>query len=126
MVQCFFNEPKKWGPHAWYMLDMMIIRLNPDDAKLVNHILMQIVSLMETIPCEKCRTHYKNYIETNPIDQALSSQLALARWVYNLRSQINKREKKQNIPFEGYLKSLKTRFQCDITAQPSQTVYSTL
>lgn len=127
MVQCFFNEPKKWGPHVWYMLDMMIIRLNPDDEKMVNHVLMQFVSLMETIPCDKCRSHYKAFIETNPIEAALSSQLSLAKWVHNLRSEINRREKKPNIPFEGYLKSLKTQFQCDIAAPPqtSHVVYST-
>ena len=128
MVQCFFNEPKKWGPHVWYILDLMVVRLDPDDQVLTNHIMMQIVSLMETIPCDKCRDHYKAYMRNNPIEKSLTNRMELARWLYALKSEINKRENKKNISFQNYLRNLKTSFNCDIEQNipnPVQ-IYSTL
>lgn len=128
MVECFFNDPKKWGNHVWYMLDMMIIRLDPKDAVLKNHILMQFISLMETIPCEKCRGHYKEYIRKNPIEGALIEKPTLAKWVYELKTEINKREKKPNISFLKYVIDLKYRFKCDIMEKIEEPtlIYSTI
>lgn len=128
MVECFFSDPKKWGKHVWYILDMMIIRYDPSNEILQNHILMQFVSLMETIPCQNCREHYKNYISSSPIEEAFKTKISLAKWIYNLKSEINKRQKKKNITFHEYIILLKNTFDCNIyeTDMKSKKIYSSI
>ena len=116
---CSFHDPKKWGKHVWYVLDLMVIRLDPTDQTLVNHVLMQFISLTHTIPCEQCRQHYVEFIDQNPI--TLESKLALARWVYNCRSSINTKLNRPNITFDQYLKELSKTFDCDLAPKTKST-----
>lgn len=122
---CNFHDPQKWGAHVWYMLDMMVIRLDPDDAELVNHIMMQFVSLMHTIPCDACRIHYQQYINDHPLP--LDSQLSLAKWVHACRCSVNTKIGRPNITFTEYLQNLQRAFDCDLLDAPvSKTLHDSL
>lgn len=55
-------------------------------------------SIGNVIPCPSCRTHYNKYLEENPIDG--DDRESLARWVYDLHSSVNQRNKKPNPSFE--------------------------
>jgi hypothetical protein len=55
-------------------------------------------SLAILLPCEGCREHYAKYIKQHPVD--VSSRHNLARWVYDLHSEINARRHVPNLSFE--------------------------
>lgn len=50
------------------------------------------------IPCPACRAHYMEYIEANPLQA--DSRESLARWVYDLHDDVNRRTKKRSPPYE--------------------------
>jgi len=110
---CKNTNPAVWGPHVWFILEMTVSQLEPENETLTNHILMQFVSLMETIPCENCRVHYNNFVQENPIENALQSKTSLARWIYNCKTSVNRRISKPNIPFVRYLATLNQKFDCN-------------
>ena len=124
MVVCNFDDPSKWGGHIWYVMDLMVIRLDASNKMLENHILMFFVSLLETIPCETCREHYQQFFSKNPIETALRSKMELARWVYECKCSVNLRLQIKNITFPAYLDQLKKTFDCDIQERKvSRTLY---
>ena len=114
-MTCSFHDPEKWGPHVWYMMDLMIVRLDPGDQILKEHILMQLISLLETIPCPDCRLHYRTYFEQTPsVFDCLSSKESLAQWIYQLRVSVQHKLGKPSISFETYCDSLWNTFGCRI------------
>lgn len=122
---CSFHDPQKWGSHVWYILDLMVIRLDPEDPDIVNHVLMQFISLSHTIPCEACREHYNDFLQEHPVPT--DSKLSLAKWIYECRSSVNAKLERPNITFDLYLEHLKRVFDCDL--QPnrlSKTLYNSL
>lgn len=126
MVVCNFDDPSKWGGHIWYVMDLMVIRLDPSNRLLENHILMFFVSLLETIPCETCREHYQHYFQEKPIETALQSKMDLAKWVYECKSSVNSRLNIKNIAFPAYLDYLSKTFDCDLREKKAtRTLYRT-
>jgi len=124
---CSFSDPLKWGPSIWYMLDLMVVRLDPYNETLKNHILMQFASLLETIPCENCRTHYNHYMAEHPIEPHLHSKQALARWIYDCRSSVNDRIQRPNLTYDQYMDKLRTMFECDLSdTRGTRTLYNGL
>lgn len=55
-------------------------------------------SLKTLIPCGACAMHYGKYLEVKPVDT--SSRDSLARWVYDLHSNVNERRHVPNPSFE--------------------------
>ena len=124
---CNFSDPVEWGPYIWYILDLMIVRLDPSNECLKNHILMQFVSLLEVIPCEHCRIHYQKFMTEHPIEPHLESKQALAKWVYDCRSSVNHRIPKSNFTFQQYLSKIHERFGCDLSdTRTVQTIYNNI
>ena len=55
-------------------------------------------SLGPVIPCPSCGKHYMEYMEKNPIDA--DNRDSIAKWVYDLHEDVNKRSKKQGVTWE--------------------------
>lgn len=55
-------------------------------------------NLGAVIPCPSCGDHYDKYLSDHPIDA--DNRESLARWVYDLHSDVNKRKHKPNPSFE--------------------------
>jgi hypothetical protein len=55
-------------------------------------------ALQHLLPCEFCRRHYRKHLGEHPVDA--SSREALARWVYELHSAVNRRRHVPDMPFE--------------------------
>ena len=54
-------------------------------------------SLAQLLPCEKCRSHYKAYLNKHPVDA--DSREALSQWVYDLHSDVNRRRHVDNVSY---------------------------
>lgn len=55
-------------------------------------------NLGAVIPCPSCGDHYDKYLSDHPIDA--DNRESLARWVYDLHSDVNQRKSKPNPTFE--------------------------
>lgn len=85
-------DPNVWGPSFWFVLHTVSInypeqptfvekRTHYDFYRIIQHIL----------PCEMCRTHYKELFVQYPIEPFLTSKQSLVAWVVMIHNQVNKR-----------------------------------
>ena len=59
-------DPKLWGPYAWQFLSDCA--LSVDEESYPNYKVL-IKLLPELLPCEKCRGHCREYLDTHPLPQ---------------------------------------------------------
>ena len=48
------------------------------------------MNLQHVIPCEKCKTHYKQNIQKYDLNNSLGSRQDLVKWLIDLHNDINK------------------------------------
>jgi hypothetical protein len=126
-------SPAEWGPNAWELLhglservgnqpNMTMIR---DEQNLLRLTLKNFWSLM---PCQKCQTHYREWIRKHPPD-AFTVKIGeylqddMREWVYKLHNNVNE---SREIIVEFKEEDLKTRYgQIDLRAAANnlKTVY---
>jgi hypothetical protein len=80
------QDPSVWGRHWWLVIDALVAAYpeNPS-TRLQTHMKAHMESLQYVLPCAKCRGHYAEHIEANPIDAALLSKLAFYEWIAKLK-----------------------------------------
>ena len=78
-------KPEIWGKSGWTFLHNIAIQPTNE------HHIIFFNSLQYVLPCGKCRSHYADYLHSNPID--LST--ILAQWVQKLHDNVNHRLNKQ-------------------------------
>jgi hypothetical protein len=86
-------NPEIWGPHAWFFIESSVLSY-PDiptesDKKKMSTFLK---SIQYAIPCEGCRTHYKNNLKQFPLtENVLKNKDELFKWVVNVHNNANRR-----------------------------------
>lgn len=81
-------NPKIWGPKAWFFLESCIISYpnNPtnEDKQIYKNFLTSLVNIL---PCSKCRFNYKNHIKEFPLnDYYLEDKDKLLTWFINIHN----------------------------------------
>lgn len=115
--------PSRWvefhGPCAWKFLHSAAFNwaTDPDhptetekeDARAF------FTALATMMPCDKCGEHYRKYLDQHPL--ALDSRKSLARWLYDLHADVNRRSGKTGPSFEevvqdyaGYGPDMRNKF----------------
>lgn len=91
-----------FGPSLWKSLHSIAFNYgsDPNHPKPEEHkaALDFFTSLTHLIPCGACSRHYEAYLARHPVDA--SSRDALARWVYDLHSDVNKRRRVKNPDYD--------------------------
>jgi len=83
-------DPNIWGPHAWQFLHSITLSYpeNPSEKDRENHI--QFFNILKDIlPCEKCRIHYAQNLQTYPIENHLENKESLFRWLVDIHNRVN-------------------------------------
>ena len=93
-----------WGPKAWFFIDTIILSYpnnpNYEDIKIYKEF---ILSLEKLLPCEKCRKHFGNFINKNPLDESiLSSKPNLIKWILKCHNSVRKIQKKDAITLDDF------------------------
>jgi len=93
-----------WGPKGWFFIDTIITSYpnNPtnEDMRLFKKFL---VSLKDVLPCEKCRYHYNDFLEKNPLDSdVLSSRDLLVEWILKCHNNVRKIQNKSEITLDDF------------------------
>lgn len=99
-------NPLKWGPLFWALLHT-IAQYSGCYPNIMNSDLsLFVAAIPDVLPCNECSNHCKEiYSKLNLINSV--SLTNYKRWVYTLRSEINKYTNSQNINYENYLSKLK-------------------
>ena len=94
-----------WGPSLWRVLHSFAFSLNYEQDKTVyskkrQELLNFIESLQYLLPCEECRLHFQEYIQTHTPTKAEN----LAYWTFDLHNSVNERIGKPHYSFEDVSK----------------------
>ena len=94
-------DPKIWGPPLWYEMHMKTFRY-PVRPSLRDklYIIQYFKEFENTLPCEKCRVHYKNYLLSRPIHYYVDTREDLVRWLIDLHNQVNARNGKRILSYD--------------------------
>ena len=84
-------DPNVWGPKLWFVIHTFALNY-PDNPNYEDKRVMEefFNNLKYTIPCEKCRIHYTQRLERNPIMNYLDSRQSLFKFTIDLHNQVNK------------------------------------
>jgi hypothetical protein len=97
-------DSNAWGPKGWYFIDTVITSYpdNPtnEDKRLFKKF---ITSLKDVLPCEKCRYHYSEFLNENPLNSnVLCSRDSLVEWILRCHNNIRKIQNKSEITIDDF------------------------
>lgn len=83
-------DPEVWGPKLWFVIHTIALNY-PDNPSYedVRNTENFFNSLKTNIPCEKCRFHYTERLDKNPIINHLSNSDSLFRYTIDLHNDVN-------------------------------------
>ena len=94
-------SPAEWGATTWELLHGIAERVgNQPLIPLIrdekNELRIVLRSFGALLPCQKCQTHYRDWVKRNPPEQMLDKggeylQDALRDWVFRLHEDVNHR-----------------------------------
>lgn len=94
----------QWGPPVWRYLHLMAFLYPqtkpPTEAERARYLaLFQAVAA--TLPCETCRKHFQEHVDSATFQAALTSSedLALAKWLVEVHNSVNTRLNKPTKTF---------------------------
>lgn len=94
-----------WGDKIWRTMYIIAYTYPESPSSDHTHNLDIFYHLLgELLPCDDCKTHYRNFLKESPI--TLTSKDSLLSWVNDLENSINKSIGRENVPLERRLKEL--------------------
>lgn len=84
-------EPKIWGPKLWFVIHTMALNFpdNPTFEDIRNYESF-FENLKFMIPCDKCKLHYTQRLNQNPIGKYLTDPNTLFIYTIDLHNEVNK------------------------------------
>tara|TARA_Y100000310_G_C20576420_1_gene760639 strand:+ start:363 stop:818 length:456 start_codon:yes stop_codon:yes gene_type:complete len=85
-------NPSIWGPKMWFTLHTITLNYptkptHRDQQSYYNF----FTTLQSVLPCDDCATHYRTYLEKNPITNHLKTRKDLVLWLINIHNEVNKK-----------------------------------
>ena len=95
-----YKNPKIIGPGIWHCIRAMAIkavssRRKGEFARFANLI-------CDTFPCDTCKSHFRKFINDNPIEERFSDENLLS-WYHDLLNSVNRRLGKREYTYEETL-----------------------
>lgn len=98
-----YSNPKWWGPHLWKYLhySSSTYPTNPSPQE-IHDMVEWLKCLHVTIPCGKCKYHFKQYIEQNndKLYDICSCRDKLFKFLVDIHNKVNKRNNKPELTYE--------------------------
>lgn len=98
-------EPKVWGPNLWFIIHTIALNFpdNPSyEQKRIHEDFFN--NLVFLIPCDKCRVHYRQHINNNPVVNHLNNSDSLFRYTIDLHNEVNKTLNKRVFSYDEVVK----------------------
>lgn len=84
-------DPTIWGPNAWTFIHLMVLseKESFDTSRLVHY--EQLFELLKhLLPCESCRQHLSENLNTMESLKSITSKRALFDWTIMLHNKVNR------------------------------------
>ena len=97
------SNPNIWGPPLWFTLHNTAIKYPVIASPLYSSNMKNFInSIPYILPCEKCKVHAINYIETikNELDYICNGRENLFKFFVDFHNSVNKRNNKKEISYE--------------------------
>ena len=102
-------NPKIWGPHAWIFLHTITLNF-PDNPTLEQkkHYKDFFESLINIIPCDKCRYNYMLKIKKHPVN--VENRNKLVEWLLFIHNEVNKSNGKKEITMPELIRTYREMY----------------
>ena len=104
-------DPNVWGPKLWFVIHTMALNYpdNPtyDDKRNYENFFN---SLQFVIPCDKCRIHYTERINKNPVINHLENSDSLFRYTIEIHNDVNKSLGKRTYIYDEVIEIYKKHY----------------
>ena len=96
-------EPKIWGNHAWLFLHTITLHYPDNPTEFDKEKYKKFFeSLSHVIPCDICKSHYKQNIKKYPIQ--LESKETLTRWLHKIHNIVNVKNGIEEFSYDEFIK----------------------
>lgn len=84
--------PSEWGPKYWYIIDLTVATYGTQPTNSQKqHVFRWFNALVEVLPCDRCRAHYKQLWKRNPLTaRHLANSTTLEKWVAWMKGEVSK------------------------------------
>ena len=114
-------DPTVWGPKLWFVIHTFALNY-PNQPTYEDKRVMEefFNNLKSTIPCQKCRIHYTQRLERNPIINYLDSKQSLFKFTIDLHNQVNKSLGKKIYSYDEVVQIFKEHYNPEEAAKDKQ------
>lgn len=94
-------EPTVWGPKLWFFMHTIALNFpdNPSFEEIRNYESF-FENLKYIIPCDKCKLHYTQRLNENPVSKYLTDANTLFIYTIDLHNEVNKSLGKKIVSYE--------------------------
>ena len=97
-------EPKIWGPSTWIFLHLLSMaypdKPNPEDIKA--HLTF-LFALAKVLPCDICKDEFSKQLNSNIMQEVLSSKETYMKFLFNVHNDVNKRNNKPVLTYNQFI-----------------------
>jgi hypothetical protein len=104
-------DPTIWGPKLWFFIHTIALNFpdNPTYEEIRSYETF-FNNLKDIIPCDKCKFHYSQRLNNNPIIKYLTNPDTLFRYTIDLHNDVNKSLNKKIYSYEEVVKIYQAHF----------------
>jgi hypothetical protein len=100
-------SPQQWGPKLWKALHYIAFGFPQQPDEQYKTAAQQLMSsLAYLLPCQKCRSHYSEYLKQNP--PRIASRSDFMTYISELHNSVNERLGKEVVPTDETVAYTKT------------------
>jgi len=93
------HKPAYIGPGIWYTMHTLAASAKTEDDK--KQVVNQIKHLQSKFPCEECKLHFWNYINSHPLENSIiGNEDSLFLWTFNFHNAVNFRLGKSQVSYD--------------------------
>ena len=104
-------DPTVWGPNLWVVIHTIALNYpnNPSyEQKRIHEDYFN--NLVFLIPCDKCRIHYRQHINNNPVVNHLKNSDTLFRYTIEIHNEVNKTLNKKIYSYDEAVNFYKIKY----------------
>ena len=107
-------DPTVWGPKLWFVIHTMALNYSDNPTYEDKRVMEEFFNnLKSSIPCHKCRIHYKQRLERDPIINHLDNKQALFKYTVDLHNQVNKSLNKKILNYNEVVEIYREHYNKD-------------
>ena len=107
-------DPTVWGPKLWFVIHTFALNYSDNPTYEDKRVMEEFFNnLKYSIPCNKCKVHYRQRLERDPIINYLDNKQSLFKYTIDLHNQVNKSLGKKIYSYDEVVKIYKEHYNPD-------------